>query len=86
MRIQLGTETEEFLAALRQPAPVSIRVNPGKVAEAEALEVMGEACRKVEWCRQGYYLNRRPVFTLDPCLHGGADYVQEACSMFLEQE
>ena len=43
MRIQLGTETEEFLAALRQPAPVSIRVNPGKVAEAEALEVMGEA-------------------------------------------
>ncbi len=85
MRIQLGTETEEFLAALRQPAPVSIRVNPGKVAEAEALEVMGEACRKVEWCRQGYYLNRRPVFTLDPCLHGGAYYVQEASSMFLEQ-
>jgi NOL1/NOP2/fmu family ribosome biogenesis protein len=33
----------------------------------------------------GRYLATRPVFTLDPLLHAGAYYVQEASSMFLEQ-
>jgi NOL1/NOP2/fmu family ribosome biogenesis protein len=33
----------------------------------------------------GKYLATRPVFTLDPLLHAGAYYVQEASSMFLEQ-
>ncbi len=39
--------------------------------------------QKVLWCDSGYYLAQRPVFTLDPLLHGGAYYVQEASSMFL---
>ncbi len=85
MRIQLGAEAGDFLDALRQPSPVSIRVNPGKVSEVGGLEVMEQACGEVAWCRHGYYLSRRPVFTLDPCLHGGAYYVQEASSMFLAQ-
>ena len=38
---------------------------------------------KVPWCEYGFYLNERPAFTLDPLLHAGAYYVQEASSMFL---
>lgn len=37
------------------------------------------------WCEQGRYLPERPVFTLDPLLHAGTYYVQEASSMLLEQ-
>jgi len=33
----------------------------------------------------GRYLAERPVFTLDPLLHAGCYYVQEAASMLLEQ-
>jgi 16S rRNA C967 or C1407 C5-methylase (RsmB/RsmF family)/NOL1/NOP2/fmu family ribosome biogenesis protein len=39
----------------------------------------------VPWSSSGYYLSQRPSFTLDPLLHAGAYYVQEASSMFLEQ-
>jgi 16S rRNA C967 or C1407 C5-methylase (RsmB/RsmF family)/NOL1/NOP2/fmu family ribosome biogenesis protein len=39
----------------------------------------------VPWSSSGYYLSERPLFTLDPLLHAGAYYVQEASSMFLEQ-
>ncbi|MGY6562646.1 MAG: methyltransferase RsmF C-terminal domain-like protein [Luteibaculaceae bacterium] len=35
------------------------------------------------WCPGAFYLEERPVFTLDPQFHGGAYYVQEASSMFL---
>src|SRR5205085_11886564 len=31
------------------------------------------------------YLSERPSFTLDPIFHGGAYYVQEASSMFLDR-
>jgi 16S rRNA C967 or C1407 C5-methylase (RsmB/RsmF family)/NOL1/NOP2/fmu family ribosome biogenesis protein len=40
---------------------------------------------KVPWSSFGFYLKERPSFTLDPLLHAGAYYVQEASSMFLEQ-
>ncbi len=39
----------------------------------------------VSWSTYGYYLTERPSFTLDPLFHGGAYYVQEASSMFLEE-
>ncbi len=38
----------------------------------------------VPWCKYGYYLSERPVFTLDPTFHSGAYYVQESSSMFLD--
>ena len=37
------------------------------------------------WCSNGRYLAERPSFTLDPLLHAGAYYVQEASSMLVEQ-
>ena len=39
----------------------------------------------VPHCKSGYYLDSRPVFTLDPRFHAGAYYVQEAGSMYLEK-
>lgn len=37
----------------------------------------------VPWCPLGFYLDARPIFTLDPAFHAGAYYVQEASSMFV---
>lgn len=37
------------------------------------------------WCTSGRYLAERPSFTLDPLLHAGAYYVQEASSMLVER-
>lgn len=58
---------------------VSIRINPLKVSNTLPMPVK----RGVPWCKDGYYLSARPVFTLDPSLHAGAYYVQEPSSMFL---
>ena len=60
--------------------PVSIRLNPRKT---EGMTVAGG--EPVPWCRDGYYLPRRPQFTMDPLLHAGCYYVQEAASMFLDE-
>jgi 16S rRNA C967 or C1407 C5-methylase (RsmB/RsmF family)/NOL1/NOP2/fmu family ribosome biogenesis protein len=38
---------------------------------------------EVPWHEDGYYLSERPQFTLDPLLHAGCYYVQEASSMFV---
>jgi 16S rRNA C967 or C1407 C5-methylase (RsmB/RsmF family) len=72
-------EKESLFSALSAVSPTSIRINrakwPGIPLEND----------KVPWCETGYYLGRRPQFTLDPLLHAGCYYVQEASSMFLEQ-
>lgn len=65
-------------------AITSIRLNPAKPVEG-LLAAFGTAVRPVPWNNQGYYLAERPLFTLDPLLHAGAYYVQEASSMFLQQ-
>ncbi|MBE0677102.1 MAG: rRNA cytosine-C5-methyltransferase [Bacteroidales bacterium] len=71
-------DESSLFAALTDPSPVSIRLNPAKWGRAP---LSGE---RVPWCDTGFYLPRRPVFTLDPLLHAGCYYVQEASSMFLE--
>lgn len=59
----------------------SIRLNPHKptpsINELPLQTV-------VPWCNMGRYLAQRPSFTFDPVFHGGAYYVQEASSMFLD--
>lgn len=77
MQVLLGNEFESFEHALSTEPPVSIRVNPEK-------NYM-HGGNRVPWADNGVYLQERPVFTLDPVFHGGAYYVQEASSMFLEQ-
>lgn len=63
-------------AALLQPAPVSVRVNPAKWTTV----VTGYD--NVPWEPNGFYLPARPLFTLDPLFHAGVYYPQEASGMF----
>ncbi len=51
----------------------------GDAREADAV-----APGSVPWCPAGFTLHPRPAFVFDPLFHGGAYYVQEASSMFLD--
>jgi len=77
MQIQLQQDWNDFLSVHERPSPTSIRINPLK-SNSKDLE-------KIPWTDFGYHLEQRPSFTFDPLFHGGAYYVQEASSMFLEQ-
>lgn len=79
MRSLLGEETDNFIRAMELPPVISIRLNRRKPGAS-----FPEA-RPVKWCRCGYYLPQRPVFTLDPLLHAGAYYVQDASSMIYHE-
>ena len=82
------------MKAFEEETPVSIRLNPKKASpdpshwrgdneECGVTSVVGG--EQVPWCENGYYLPKRPNFTMDPLLHAGCYYVQEAASMFLDQ-
>lgn len=75
-----GYDTDIFdglAEALGRDPSVSIRINPAKQGAAVW------PGKPVEWCPTGRYLPERPAFTLDPRIHQGAYYVQDASSMFL---
>ncbi|MBN1107693.1 MAG: rRNA cytosine-C5-methyltransferase, partial [Bacteroidales bacterium] len=72
-------DSRRLVKALGEPAPVSIRVNSLKLDAAPA------AAAPVPWCSDGFYLEERPSFTLDPLFHAGCYYPQEASGMFLEE-
>ncbi len=80
-----GFDKSDFLDAHSGVPPVSIRLNESKIKNAEAFFQGSDmqVSRQVPWCASAYYLHERPKFTLDPSLHAGAYYVQEASSMFL---
>lgn len=80
----LGKERwENYLASFEGSVPVSVRLNPFKVAQEELFPEIEKI--PVPWCRNAFYLAERPNFTLDPLLHAGMYYVQEAGSMFLDE-
>lgn len=90
MKVLLGEEEfKEFEQALNEPCPTSIRLNPltaNSISDVEALEIGKYECRvisHVPWCHEGIVLSERPSFTMDPMLHAGTYYVQEASSMFV---
>ncbi len=76
----LGNSYSDFMDSLQTPSPVSIRLNPKKRMNDFTLQQE----QQIPWCKDGYYLSERPVFTLDPYFHAGHYYVQEPASMFLE--
>lgn len=78
MQIQLGNEYIDFITALSDKAPISVRCNPLKKGD----QVL-DFSEKIAWEENGFYLAERPVFTLDPLFHAGAYYVQEASSMLI---
>ena len=69
-------ELAAFRTSLDAAPVVSVRLNPRKPG--------GPDGEPVPWCALGRYLAERPTFTLDPLLHAGAYYVQEASSMLVE--
>ena len=74
---------ERYLQSFEEDAPVSIRLNPLKVSDGRWQ--MAVDAEPVPWCRNAYYLSKRPNFTFDPLFHAGCYYVQEAASMFLDE-
>lgn len=60
----------------------SIRTNTSKISNTN---LSFEVSQPIPWCEHGYYLPSRPSFIFDPLWHGGAYYVQEASSMFLQE-
>ncbi len=75
MRALLKEGADDFLEAMQRKPVTSVRLNSRKPG-AEFPEA-----KPVKWCPTGFYLPSRPVFTLDPLLHAGAYYVQDASSM-----
>lgn len=71
-------EFEHFKLAINQPSRTSIRLNPRKPFSPTWPQ------SPIPWSENGYFLDQRPSFTLDPAIHAGAYYVQEASSMFIE--
>ena len=71
---------QRFLQSFDEEPVASIRFNPWKYRQ----EPLFAHAEPVPWCRQGYWLQKRPHFTLDPLFHAGVYYVQEAGSLFLD--
>ena len=78
IKLQFPDSFDLLINALSNEVKTSIRINPRKFN----LPVCSES---VPWCKNGYFLEKRPSFALDPLWHAGSYYVQESSSMFLEQ-
>ena len=80
-----GFSRDSFLEAQTQAPPVSIRFNPNKNFDLSNWIYADLMDHSIPWCsNRGFYLKERPSFTADPWFHGGAYYVQEASSQFLQ--
>jgi len=77
-----GLDASLFLAAMEEARAVSIKLTRRKCGNVS--ETGYEPTERVKWCESGYYLPERPKFTLNPLLHAGVFYVQDASSMIYE--
>ncbi|HOU30536.1 MAG TPA: rRNA cytosine-C5-methyltransferase, partial [Bacteroidales bacterium] len=75
LKTQKYIEADLLLESLRNPSPVSIRLNPLKWNRVPV------GALPVPWCSTGYYISERPSFTADPLFHAGCYYPQEASGM-----
>ena len=94
-------DNEDFFRALEGEPEVCVRLNRRKIlpekmssdnqASGYALSISsvfdeeGIDFTPVPWCDTAFYLSKRPQFTLNPLLHGGAFYVQDASSTIYER-
>ena len=83
-RSVFGGRAQDVLDALAGgEAVTAVRANTFKIS-ANALRCrFAEAGESVPWCGDAFYLDERPVFSLDPLLHCGAYYVQDPSAMFV---
>lgn len=81
MLADMGDDRFDRLAETMEDTPpeISVRLNQAKGGEDTSVAAMAES--RVEWWEEGVYLQTRPRFTLDPALHQGRYYVQDASSM-----
>ena len=79
IKTQRYIDAEALLRSLAEPSPVSIRINTRKWNRKPLNS------EPVPWAENGYYLETRPSYTLDPLFHAGCYYPQEASGMFIEQ-
>jgi 16S rRNA C967 or C1407 C5-methylase (RsmB/RsmF family)/NOL1/NOP2/fmu family ribosome biogenesis protein len=85
-----GFDEESFVQVHTSGERVtSLRINPAKLQDSALQEKVLQSLSPapltpVPWSQYGFYLPQRPSFTFDPFFHGGAYYVQEASSMFVE--
>jgi len=77
IRKQEYINADELLHGLACPSPVTVRINRKKWNK------IPENSDPVKWCSDGFYLEKRPSFTLDPLFHAGCYYPQEASGMFV---
>lgn len=77
-----GVDADALVTALNTAPSVSVRLNRRKLTDPSRLGY--GALEPVKWCANGFYLAERPKFTLNPLLHAGAFYVQDASSMIHE--
>ena len=73
-----GHESADFIDSIDLPPRTFLRVNPEKIQFDLSLG-------QIPWCKNGFEINKRPLFTMDPAFHAGGYYVQDSSSMFLEQ-
>jgi NOL1/NOP2/sun family putative RNA methylase len=79
MKAYLGEKDfGKFAQAIEKDPRVSIRINRRKN------QIQPENSMQVPWNEDGFFLEERPSFTLDPLFHAGCYYVQEASSMFIQ--
>lgn len=76
---QYPNDHSVFLESLDRAVVHSVHRHPQKGAH------LFEGLEAVAWWGNGFYLNERPVFTLDPLFHAGSYYSQESSSMFVGQ-
>lgn len=74
----LGKDAPQFWEALEAPPVTAVRLNPDKWKQSPP------TLPSVPWNTDGFYLDERPAFVLDPLFHAGTYYVQEPSSMFVE--
>lgn len=80
--IPAGVDAGCFTRAMTESPSVSLKLNKRK---ANDLAELGYgSLEPVAWCPSGFYLDERPKFTLNPLLHAGVFYVQDASSMIHE--
>ena len=83
-RAALGDKADAVVEAIRAGESVTaVRANPFKISADDLRRRFAAAGEDVPWCGEAFYLNERPVFSLDPLIHAGAYYVQDPSAMFV---
>ena len=81
-----SSSLDELARVLASTEPeTSVRLNPRKTDSIIPASLTDLIDTPVQWNPNGYYLKARPRFTLDPAIHQGLYYVQDASSMFIYQ-